>query len=375
MQFLLPTDSNRWTCPRGLAMKLDLRNYDDRQLDAALQHFEEHGYFLIEGMEEVVAVHFRKLFAELIGVKVSELDRIFAPDNPELVFPQEVRQRVSKIQTPRWLGLELIAALKPILYRLIGPFAHVSSTFHGQFKGGAPQEVGYGGYSADYMEVHRPYQLHQDFTGASLPTSPSHVTLWTSLNTCPYWNLRLYPGSHKQGLLCHQFLALDDPRLEALGPPLDIQARVGTGAIFNALLLHGTSNPGPMRRVSTDLRFFPLCGYLPSEVHALNGHSPAALEEGLARAAGPVLRSPLLEARAYLGGEVRQADVPPLSVLNWVNYLSHVVRGEREQALPFLERFVNTDIGCDTPEVYRAKFHGRKLDEARLQQLRQALLS
>ncbi len=358
-------------------MKLDLRDYDDYQLDAALRHFEEHGYFLLGGLEDLVAVHFRRLLARLIGVEEGTLDRIFAADNPELVFPHEVRQRVGKIQTPRELGVALLQSLQPVLLRLLGPLVHVSSTFHGQFKGGAPQQVGYGGYTADYMEVHRPYQLHQDFTGASLPTSPSAVTLWVSLNTCPDWNLRLYPGSHRQGLLCHQFLALDDPRLAALGPPLDIPARVGTGAIFNALVLHGTSNPGPTRRVSCDIRFFPLCGFLPSEVHQLNGRSDSRLADALARAAGlgdAVLRSPVLEAQAYLGEDVRQNDVPPLSVLNWVNYLHHAVRGQFDEALPHLGRLVNTEIGYDGLDVYAAKFHQRKLDEERLRGFRTALL-
>ena len=60
------------------------------------------------------------------------------------------------------------------------------------------------------------------------------------------------------------------PRLAQLAPPVEIEARAGTGVIFNALLFHGTGKLGARRRVSCDLRFFPLCGFLPSEVHFLD---------------------------------------------------------------------------------------------------------
>ena len=102
------------------------------------------------------------------------------------------------------------------------------------------------------------------------PTSPSAVTLWVSMNSCPDWTVRFYPASHRQGLLCNDFLELDDQRLAALEKPIEVHAKIGTGVLFNALMLHGTGNPGSQRRVSCDIRFFPLCAFLPSTVHFLD---------------------------------------------------------------------------------------------------------
>jgi hypothetical protein len=152
---------------------------------------------------------------------------------------------------------------------------------------------------------------------------------------------------------------------------VDVAAWFGTAVVFNALLLHGTSNPGPGRRVSCDIRFFPLCGFLPSKVRSLSPSPRAALEEGLAHAAGPVLRAPLLEAKAFLGEEVRLASVPRLCVLNWANYASQVVQGRPEEALPHLERFTNTELGFDGAAAFTSRFHGAPLNEDRLREVRQ----
>ena len=61
--------------------------------------------------------------------------------------------------------------------------AHVSSTFHGQCKGQNSDETYGGGYTGDSKEVSAPYLLHQDFTGANIPTSPSALTLWAGVNS------------------------------------------------------------------------------------------------------------------------------------------------------------------------------------------------
>jgi hypothetical protein len=168
---------------------------------------------------------------------------------------------------------------------------------------------------------------------------------------------------------------LDDARLASVGEPVDIEARVGTGVLFNALMLHGTSNPGLLRRVSCDLRFFPLCGFLPSEVHLLGPDPWGTLGERIARANGPVLRAPLLEGLVYLGEEVALSDPPPLSPLNWVKYVAHLMRSEMEAALPYLNRFVNAELMNDPPSVLSAKFHGRPIHQDRLQAVQARLAS
>jgi hypothetical protein len=238
---------------------------------------------------------------------------------------------------------------------------HVSSTFHGQFKGGEVAPVDHGGYAKDYLEVQGQYLLHQDFSGAAIPTSPCGVTLWVGLNTTPDWNLRLYPGSHRYGLLCNEWLRLEDPRLSPFGKPIDISAKAGNAVLFNSLLLHSSSNPGPRRRISCDIRFFPLCGFLPSLPHCLAAQPGARLAEGLERETGPTLRSPFLETVAFLGGDLPAEAVPPHSMANWGHYVSHLMQGNPQEALPWLERFVNEELGFDPAEVFTAKFHNRPI--------------
>jgi len=164
--------------------------------------------------------------------------------------------------------------------------------------------------------------------------------------------------------------ALDDPRLQTFARPIDLPARVGTGVLFNAMILHGTSNPGPQRRVSCDLRFFPLCGFLPSEVHVLDARGAGALRERQHRVNGPTLRTPLLESLVFLGERVEMDDPPPHSTLNWARYLAHVMDGAPQLGLPYLHRFINTTLLDDPPSVFVEKFHGRPVHEDNLKALR-----
>ncbi|MEP6999582.1 MAG: phytanoyl-CoA dioxygenase family protein, partial [bacterium] len=249
---------------------------------AAAQQFEEDGYFILEGVADDITSLFKPIVAERLGVSAAEMEEILDPNSPPVVLPVEVRQRMSRIDTSPVLAKALLALLEPVISRLIGPIVHVSSNFHGQFKGGEVKPVDHGGYdpNAQYLEVQGQYLIHQDFSGAAIPTSPAGITLWTPLNSCPDWNLRLYPGSHRHGLLCQQWLKLEDPRLSPFRPPIDIQAQAGTAVIFNSLLLHSSSNPGPRRRLSCDLRFFPLCGFLPSTPHILGSQPLRVLRTG-----------------------------------------------------------------------------------------------
>jgi hypothetical protein len=170
----------------------------------------------------------------------------------------------------------------------------------------------------------------------------------------------LYPGSHHHGLLNHQWVALDDPWLDLFGTPVDIPAQEGTAVVFNSLLLHATSKPGPRRRVSCDIRFFPLCGFLPSTPHVLGKDPAGRLREGRPAGTGPTLRAPIRETLAYLGERVFDPSVPPLSILNWANYVDRYVNGWAD-AVEHMARFVNVERGKDTPDVYTAKFHNQPI--------------
>jgi hypothetical protein len=356
-------------------MRFRLDQLSGSNLERAAQHFETHGYFMLEGVGEALTRHFKPLVAEQLMVDMNELERILEPDSPPVVLPEEIRKRMSRITSTPDLQQTLLANLNEMLRRLMGPFVHVSSTFHGQFKGGDAKPVDHGGYdpNAKYLEVQGQYLIHQDFAGAALPTSPCGVTLWTPLNSCPEWNLRLYLGSHRHGLLCQEWMKLEDPRLASFGEPIDVQAELGTAVVFNALLLHSSSNPGYRRRVSCDIRFFPLCAFLPSTVHVLGSDPLAEFRRGLVRADGPTLRAPFLEAAAFMGVPRDLEPCEPHSILNWSNFVRNTVNGDLDAALADLTRFVNVERGIDGPEAYSVKFHDRPIHVATLAGLRDRL--
>jgi hypothetical protein len=353
-------------------LSLDINRATTQQLDEAAQFFDEHGYLRLSGLEGDVSGAFRQSLADAMGIPVPDLHPLLDPRADASIFPQDVRRRLSRIATSPELAQTLLSSLTPIITTLIGPIAHVSSTYHGQFKGGALSEGArdiatyHNEAKADYMEVHGAYRLHQDFTGASLPTSPSGLTLWVALNACPESTLRLFPGSHRLGMYCHKMWKLDDPRLASLPAPIDVEARVGTGVIFNALLLHGTGKLGTLRRVSCDLRFFPLCGFLPSEAHLLDSNPIAMLRRHQQRADCDTLLTPVLEQLAYLAEDVEVEARPSLSMLNWANYVVELLRGRPDSAIPHLTRFINTDLLEDPPSVFTQKFHNRQIHVDRL---------
>lgn len=358
-------------------MDLDVTTVSPQQLERAAQFYDEHGYLRLSGLQHGITGAFEKCLADAIGISVEDFQPLLDPHAGAAVFSHDVRQRLSRIATTPPLAQTLVSRLAPILSTLIGPLAHVSSTYHGQFKGGALNEASrdiatyHNEGKADYMEVHGAYRLHQDFTGASLPTSPSGVTLWVALNACPESTLRLFPGSHRLGLFCHKMWKTDDPRLELLPAPVDFEARAGTGVLFNALLFHGTGKLGSLRRVSCDIRFYPLTGFLPSDVHALEADPLERLHHARARAAGDTLLAPILEQLAYLGEDVAVEPRPALSVLNWANYLVELMHGQPDAALPHLSRFINTDLLEDPPSVFTRKFHNRELQTDRLRTVRE----
>lgn len=342
-------------------MEFDLSELLGHRLDEATLRYEEDGFITVRGVAEAITAPFHPILAERLQVDAGGFQGMLDPNSPPLILPVETRERLSRISTSPALAETLVGALRPFFVRALGPFVHVSSTFHGQFKGGEVAAVDHGGYAKDYLEVQGQYLLHQDFSGAAIPTSPSAMTLWVGMNTTPDWNLRLYPGSHRFGLLCNEWLRLDDPRLSPFGKPIDISATAGKAVIFNALLLHSSSNPGPRRRISCDIRFFPLCGFLPSLPRCLDQSPGARLLEGLARAKGPTLRAPVLETLAFLGATLPEESIPSHAMTNWAHYITRLVHEDPDGALPWMQRFVNAELGVDAAEVYSAKFHRKPI--------------
>jgi hypothetical protein len=357
-----------------------LRLFDLTQLgvtgaEDVCRHYEEHGYCVLGGLQQHVTNLFYPVLQETLGVSRPDFEEILDPRGRAQIFPPDVRRKLARVGTAPKLAQDLLGALQPVLSHLIGPLAHVSSTFHAQFKGVPAAPVDHGGYKSthEYMEVHGAYLLHQDFTGASFPTSPSCMTLWVGLNDCPDWPLRLYPGSHRLGLLCNRWLPLDHAGLAALAEPVDIQAQPGTAVIFNALTLHGTGAPGRLSRWSCDIRFFPCCGFLPTYPHELTENPWGFIQEALDRNPGPARRAPLMEDLVLSGAGIETLDAPRFSVLNWVNYLAELLRGEPDRAVPHLTRFTNTQAGVDGPEVYISKFHERAMHPETLRRIQELL--
>jgi hypothetical protein len=350
----------------------DFARLDGRMLDEASAFFEEEGYCILHGLKEAVTNLYHPVLCETAGVSPSEWKAMLDPDSEELVLSEDLRKKLSRVSTTSSLALNLIDGLKPLLARLLGPGVHVSRDFHAQFKCGATRRVGYGGYDSrhNFMEVHGAYQLHQDFTGASLPTSPSAIILWVGLNDCPDWPVRLYPRSHKLGLLCRQFISVDHERLAQFSAPIEFEAKPGTGIIFNSLVLHGTGHGGPQRRVSCDIRFFPSCPYLQSPLYALVESPAAFIQERLAVETGSTLQAPLFEHLALAGRMGEFVHAPAHSILNWANYLNEVCNGDPDRAVAHLKRFANTRLGMDTAETYVQQFHGFPMNRETLDHIR-----
>ena len=343
------------------------------ELEAAAKHFDEEGFLVLDGLEDTVTPLFTPMLAHALGISDSEMKDFLDPYSTPVVLPVEVRQNLSRIDTTPELAQSLLSLLGPVLTRLVGPVLHVSSNFHAQVKGGDAVAVAQGGGVQGYKEVQGQYLIHQDFTGARIPTSPAQITLWVAQNTSPDWNLDLYPRSHRHGLLCNQWVPLEEPWLEQFGEPVSIPAKHGSAVIFNSLILHSSGKGGPCRRVSCDIRFFPLCGFLPSKPYVLGKKPIRALRESLARTTRPALRAPLLETLAYLGDDVFDADVPRHSILNWANYLTLYLRGDADGARPWMERFVNIERGLDTPDIYTDKFHNQPIHLETLEHAKRAI--
>src|SRR5688572_9496932 len=119
-------------------MPLDLSQIDAAALKRAAREYDEQGFLLLSGVEDV-SDRMASELAGRIGADETTLDTMLDPERP-VVFPPEVRQRLSKVDTSRELAVWLLNRLEGLLEELIGPFVHVSRDFHGQFKGGGTIE-------------------------------------------------------------------------------------------------------------------------------------------------------------------------------------------------------------------------------------------
>jgi len=339
--------------------ELSLLDLSSESLEEAALFYGVNGWLALRDVGANLVPKFEQVLAEVLDKLGYDLGSVLSGMVPLTAFSQEERKRLSQIDTSPELQAWMVGLLEPILLRLLGPVIHVSRNFHAQFKGGdlpAPA-VDHGGYptGTEYLEPFGQYLLHQDFTGANLPTSPSFITLWVPLTSGPNWGLRLYSGSHRTGILCNDWIDLEDERLEILGEPLDFPAERGRALIFHGLELHSTANPGPSRRVSCDVRFFPLCGFLPTVPWVL-GEEPAQDLEPI-NGDDEILAAPRLETQAWMGRSPDLGTPEEHSILNWVQYIESLVAEDRDGALAHLEQFTNASLTGEAVEVYRDKYH------------------
>ena len=342
--------------------------FDWKCLDAAELHrltrdYHRQGFVLLNNVEEISAL-FPPVLAEATGLSIEEVQRMIDPKTHGTLSPA-LRQQLSKVTTTPALASALLRLVSPLLLQILGPIVHVSSNFHAQLKGGGIGQIGYSGFHAktEYVEIHGPHLLHQDFSAASLPISPGMVTLWVALNTTASWTLRLYPGSHQQGVLCDEFLEPSNERLSALQEGVDIQAHYGQAVLFNGMMLHGTGIRGEGRRASCDIRFFPLCGFLPSEPHLIHREPLHFLQQRLSNETLSTVQAPLLQDLVFLGKTKEAAyqvsrftDVERFSHLHWIQYLVRLLDGEQQQGFPFLRALVNNKCGLNDEDILVRKF-------------------
>ncbi|MGQ0641266.1 MAG: hypothetical protein ACT4P6_10945 [Gemmatimonadaceae bacterium] len=92
-------------------MRFRLDQLSGSNLERAAQHFETHGYFMLEGVGEALTRHFKPLVAEQLMVDMNELERILEPDSPPVVLPEEIRKRMSRITSTPDLQQTLLTNL------------------------------------------------------------------------------------------------------------------------------------------------------------------------------------------------------------------------------------------------------------------------
>src|SRR5438094_461414 len=102
-------------------MHIDLKHAGRRQLEAAARHYEEHGFLLVRGVDDLARDWFRPILARELSATARQMDEILDPETPVDIFPQEVRQRLARVPTSADHAHALLETLGPLLARLIGP--------------------------------------------------------------------------------------------------------------------------------------------------------------------------------------------------------------------------------------------------------------
>lgn len=312
---------------------------------AILDHYSRQGFVVLTGVNPRIASVFRSVISSFTGLTEQEIER--GGNGRPLSLSREARAAVARPDTLPEMQELLTRDLGDLLTELLGPIIHISHTYHPQIKTGVSEGYAVEGYSGDGAEVRAQYALHQDFTAGRKLTSPAAIVCWIPLNRCDQNTLRLYSKSHSQGMLARNWLLPDSPDLDRVGPYVDIEAEPGQILLFNFLLLHGTSRPGPKLRVSCDLRFFPFCPTIDSVARVLRPNPLEWIRQRLKTAIGETLVEPLLEASLYLGEPVEWPSLKPHSVLFWSQYIAALLNRDEDGVARAIRMLTNSEVGFD----------------------------
>lgn len=325
-----------------------------KDLAAAAAYYDENGFVVLTDVSPTLVAAFGAVLSELTGLTVEEIER--AGSDGGITISRETRARLARPPMSPELRQLALSAFAEILVRILGPLVHVSQSYHPQIKSGAGPGYILSGYSGDGLEVEAFYGLHQDFTAARVLTSPSAAVFWIPLNNCEDNGLRLYPRTCRCGLVANRWLPPTVQGLERFGPPVEIRAEKGQVLIFNFLVLHGTSNPGPRTRISCDLRFFPFCGILDSVPTVMRPQPVQWIRRRLNEIEGDLLAAPLYEALAYLAQPIEWPRIESHSILHWARFIEGLVMGNDDQMTASVEGLANTENGYDEVESYAKRF-------------------
>ena len=79
-------------------MRFTIRDLTGTGLEAAARHFEEQGFFVLEGLDDTVTPLFRPILASRLGVELKDMDTLLDPESDPVILPVETRERLSRIE-------------------------------------------------------------------------------------------------------------------------------------------------------------------------------------------------------------------------------------------------------------------------------------
>src|SRR5205823_1793660 len=99
----------------------DIAKLEPGTLLAMAEHYEEHGFCVLTGLQEIVTDRFLEVLAAVTGSNNGDLRQILDPTKPGEIFDRDLRKKLSRVETPAEFASLLLGVLEPVLKRLVGP--------------------------------------------------------------------------------------------------------------------------------------------------------------------------------------------------------------------------------------------------------------